>query len=180
MERNFHCLENSLSKSVGVPRDPSVHSPREHRVPRSKNKFENHTVILSVAKASPSEMSVQTMKLIPEHYYNIVAGNKKYEIRAFDKKRQELKINTNIVFANKETEEVITKRITELSYFPDTTSLFNSSVPLTDMLPGVSSVNEAEQIINSIPNMSAKIDIFGIVRIKLGDIPREIFRAHSH
>lgn len=120
------------------------------------------------------------MKLMPEHYYNIVAGDKKYEIRAFDKKRQELKINTNIVFANKETEEVITKRITELSYFPDTTSLFNSSVPLTDMLPGVSSVNEAEQIINSIPNMATKIDIFGIVRIKLEDIPRVIFRAHSH
>jgi ASC-1-like (ASCH) protein len=120
------------------------------------------------------------MKLMPEHYYNIVDGDKKYEIRAFDKKRQELKINTNIVFVNKETEEVITKRITELSYFPDTASLFNSSVSLADMLPGVSSVNDAEQIINSIPNLSAKIDIFGIVRIKLGDVPRVIFRANSH
>ena len=109
------------------------------------------------------------MKLDKLYYELIKSGQKIYETRVFDTKRQKLKLMDIIEFTNRETGSQFKAQITELSYFND----FESAIVdcgLKKVMPHLRSVVDAVKIYNNFPHETGSYkkgaEKYGVLRIK--------------
>ena len=116
-------------------------------------------------------MKVHQMKLNSPHFENVVAGRKKYELRIFDSKRQEILLGDQIQFTKKNSSENTTKTVARMMLF-DTFLDALEAVNFKLILPNENSVTEGVNFYESIPhntfgNYADAAKEFGIVMIEL-------------
>lgn len=104
------------------------------------------------------------MNLDDVHYKNIKSGNKKFEIRVFDIKRQKLKLLDKIEFINKKLGNKIQMTIIELKWFNNFKSALEDT-PIEYVLPGIKSLNEGVNLYESFPNYKENADKYGVIKI---------------
>ena len=67
-----------------------------------------------------------TMKLRPNPFRMIACGDKTYELRLYDEKRQCIKIGDEIEFVNTKTQEQLVVRVKNIHIFKSFTELYQS------------------------------------------------------
>ncbi len=67
-----------------------------------------------------------TMKLHPNPFRMIACGDKMYELRLYDEKRQCIKIGDAIEFVNTDTQEQLVVRVKSIHIFKNFTELYQS------------------------------------------------------
>lgn len=67
-----------------------------------------------------------TMKLHPNPFRMIACGDKMYELRLYDEKRQCIKIGDAIEFVNTKTQEQLVVRVKSIHIFKNFTELYQS------------------------------------------------------
>jgi ASC-1-like (ASCH) protein len=110
------------------------------------------------------------MYLDKEHYDNIEQGRKIYELRIFDKKRQQYKLKDTITFHNRDTNDTINLSIIELTYFNDFSDALHLS-NLKQILPDIISVDDAIKLYYGLPHKEFKTyesaeKHYGVIRIQ--------------
>lgn len=71
-------------------------------------------------------MTVHTMKLFPAPYAAVKSGQKTIELRLFDEKRQQIKVEDKIVFTNTATGETLNTTVVKLHRFDSFEELYKS------------------------------------------------------
>lgn len=67
-----------------------------------------------------------TMKLRPNPFRMILCGEKTYELRLYDEKRQCIKIGDKIVFVNTKTDEPLVVSVKSIHIFKNFTELYQA------------------------------------------------------
>ena len=109
-------------------------------------------------------MTEHTMQLKNRYYVEIASGAKRYEARLYDDKRRNLRLLDTIRFTNVDTNESVVTTIVELSYFKTFRDGLNSK-DFAYVLPGISTIDEAEQIYTDIYGDKERDN--GVIFIKL-------------
>lgn len=110
-------------------------------------------------------MKTHTLFFHPEDYHNfeyIRSGEKQIETRAGSEEYNKMTAGDTIVFACGEDE--IIKTIKEIKHFDSVEDLLHS-IPYTEIMPWVNSVEEAKKTWMSYPNYPDRISKFGILVI---------------
>lgn len=115
-----------------------------------------------------SIQQVHTMNLDPKWFELIIKGDKRYEVRMFDRKRQKIMLNDIIKFINNKTGEEIRKTVIDIDTFDNFEQLFDF-YEFGSIVPGVKDIDEAISIYHSIPGYLDALREFKVVVFELDE-----------
>ena len=109
------------------------------------------------------------MNLDLKYYKSILYGIKKYEMRVYDLKRQQIKLLDELKFIERGTNNSFKVIITELSWYKTFTQALKET-NIKDILPDVDTFEEAVKTYESFPHKEGTYkegsEKFGVLRIK--------------
>ena len=105
------------------------------------------------------------MKLDKIYFDYIKSGKKIYETRVYDEKRQKIKLNTIVLFKDKQSTKTFKAQITELSWFKTfKDAIIDSGVK--KVMPNCRSVEDSVKLYEAFPNYKIGAKKYGVLRMK--------------